>query len=170
MESRLECQRNRKIKLQACRLQNPKSLQSQNPHAAQKRISLNGLAIVHGRLTETTQKFVKKHLEYYGSSRFAPQASALLQDSDGQWFLNYLDWVLMAEDEVGPFYDEFMRHKSAVESKLSRYKNNPQIFSKYAWVAGYHNFFCDLHSRHFSLEHKIETELFRATPKLIVDD
>jgi len=53
MESRFECRGNPKIKLQACRLQNPKSLQSQNPHAARKRILLNGLEIVHGRLFRT---------------------------------------------------------------------------------------------------------------------
>ena len=50
MESRFESQGNPKIKLQACRLQNLKSLQSQNPHAARKRILLNGLEIVHERL------------------------------------------------------------------------------------------------------------------------
>ena len=54
MESRFECQGNPKIKLQPCRLQNLKSLQSQNPHAARKRILLNGLEIVHGRLSNLT--------------------------------------------------------------------------------------------------------------------
>lgn len=120
-------------------------------------------------LTDSAAQAVKQHLEYYHSPKFAPQVREVLCDSDGQWFVNYLDSVLIAEDEHGPFYDEFLKHKVSVEEKLSQYKDNPSIFSKYAWVAGYHNFFCDLHSRFFSNEHKINTELFQATPKLIVD-
>ena len=93
-----------------------------------------------------------------------------LVDSDGQWFINYLDCVLMAESEHGPFYDEFELHKIAVEKRLAQYKDNPPIFSKYSWVAaGYHNFFSDLHPDYFSDEHRINTELFRALPRLIVD-
>jgi hypothetical protein len=112
---------------------------------------------------------VKSHLTYYHSPGQAPQARELLQDSDGQWFVNYLEYVLFAEYECGPFYEALMEHKSAVEKKLDQYRDNPRIFSKYAWVAGYHNFFCDLHSNYFDGEHKINTDLFRATPKLIVD-
>jgi hypothetical protein len=113
---------------------------------------------------------VKKHLKYYHKPEHAPQTRELLCDSDGQWFLNYLDCVLYAEDEAGPFYEEFLRHKAAVEMKLNQHKSSPAIFSKYAWVASYHNFFCDLHNRHFSERHKIETDKFRATPKRIVEE
>jgi hypothetical protein len=115
-------------------------------------------------------KAVKRLLKYYHSSKFAPQARELLCDSDRKWFVNYLDSVLIAEDEHGPFYDEFLKHKASVEAKLSQHKDNPPIFSKYAWVAGYHNYFCDLHYRCFSDDHKIDDELFRAGPKLIVDE
>lgn len=121
-------------------------------------------------LTELAVTAVKQHLNYYSSSKFAPQVKELLQDSDGQWFVNYLDTILIAEDEHGPFYEEFLKHKAAVETRLAEYRGNPLIFSKYVWVAGYHNCFCDLHPRYFSNEHKIDTELFRATPKLIVDE
>jgi hypothetical protein len=120
-------------------------------------------------LTESSVQAVRKHLEYYSSPRHAPQTSHVLCDSDGQWFVNYLNCVLYAVEEQGPFYDEFLKHKAAVEVKLSQHRNNPSIFSKYAWVAGYHNFFCDLYPRYFSDEYKIETELFRTTPKLIVE-
>lgn len=121
-------------------------------------------------LAETAVRAVKVHLGYYASPRYAPQTSELLCDLDGQWFVNYLNSVLYVADEYGPFYDEFLKHKAAVELKLSQYKTSPSIFSKYAWVAGYHNFFCDLHPRYFSNEHRIETDLFRATPKLIVEE
>ena len=121
-------------------------------------------------LTESAVTAVKQHLHYYSSPKFAPQVGELLQDSDGQWFVNYLDTILIAEDEHGPFYDELLKHKAAVEIRLAEHRGNPLIFSKYVWVAGYHNCFCDLHPRYFSDEHKIDTELFRATPKLIVDE
>ena len=120
-------------------------------------------------LTPSAVKVAKKHLAYYSNPRHAPHVRNVLRDSDGQWFLNYLDCVLIAEDEHGPFYDEFLKHKTAVEEKLQEYRGNPPIWSKYAWVAGYHNYFCDLHSRHFTEEHKINVELFRASPALIVD-
>jgi hypothetical protein len=121
-------------------------------------------------LTESAMTAVKQHLNYYSSSKFAPQVRELLQDSDGQWFVNYLETILIAEDEQGPFYEEFLKYKAVVETRLAQHKDNPLIFSKYVWVAGYHNCFCDLYPRYFSNEHKIDTELFRATPKLIVDE
>lgn len=121
-------------------------------------------------LANSAVDLVKHHLGYYGNSRYAPQASELLCDSDGQWFVNYLDTVLFVADEYGPFYDEFLKHKRAVELKLARYKAEPAIFAKYAWVANYHNYFCDIHKRYFSDEHKIATELFRARPRSIVED
>lgn len=121
-------------------------------------------------LTESAVKTTKQHLTYYGNRRHAPHVREVLRDSDGQWFLNYLECVLWAEDESGPFYEEFARHKSAVETKLTEHKDNPPIWSKYAWVAAYHNYFCDLHSHHFDEGHKVNVELFRQSPGLIVDE
>jgi hypothetical protein len=120
-------------------------------------------------LSKSAIHLVERHLEYYGNKPHAPQAHMLLEDSDGQWFVNYLDEVLIYDDERDPFYAEFAKHKRQVERKLAAYKDNPNVFAKYSWVAGYHNFFCDMHKRYFSEEHKINTDLFRAKPRLIVD-
>lgn len=111
-------------------------------------------------LTEKSVAATKHHLTYYGDPKHAPQASDLLCDADGQWFVNYLESVMIAVDEVGPFYEEFAKHKDAVEVKLKMYASDPVVFQKYAWVANYHNFFCDLHSRYFSEEHRIDQKLF----------
>jgi hypothetical protein len=121
-------------------------------------------------LTQSAVEATKQHLQYYAEPRHAPHVREVLRDSDGQWFLNYLECVLWAEDEQGPFYEELLLHKRAVESKLAEHKSNPKIWSKYVWVAGYHNYFCDLHSHHFSDEHKVDVELFKSTPGLIVDE
>ena len=64
-------------------------------------------------------------MTYYGNGKHAPHVRDVLRDSDGQWFLNYLECVLWAEDESGPFYSEFEKHKNAVETKLAEHKANP---------------------------------------------
>jgi hypothetical protein len=119
-------------------------------------------------LSESAVNAVRRHLGYYHDFEYAPQARELLCDSDGQWFLNYLDCVLYAEYESGPFYEQLLGHKAAVEAKLVQYKSNPLIFSKYAWVANYHNFFCNLNSKYFNRHHQIETYKYNAMPRRIV--
>jgi hypothetical protein len=52
-----------------------------------------------------------------------------------------------------------INHKSAVETKLVEYRNQPLYWAKYAWVASYHNFFCDQYN-YFSDEHKIDIDKF----------
>ena len=81
-------------------------------------------------LTARSVAATKQHLGYYSNKRHAPQSKDLLRDSDGQWFVNYLESVMIAVDEAGPFYQEFEEHKAAVEIKLTKYANDPVIFSK----------------------------------------
>ena len=120
-------------------------------------------------LTKSAEARVQSHLRYYTPREAAPQARDLLIDSDGRWFLNYLNVILVLADYSDPFYYELTRHKQAVETQLAKYKGTPTIFAKYAWVAGYHNYFCDLHSHYFTDEYKIETDLFRAPPRRVVE-
>ena len=120
-------------------------------------------------LTSSAVETVKHHLEYYPNQQDAPHVHDLLQDADGQWFVNYLTPVLWPVDNDGePFYEEFAAHKAAVEAKLALYQSDPPIWSKYAWVARYHNHFCDLHRHYFGAEHKIDASLFSQPFKLIV--
>jgi hypothetical protein len=120
-------------------------------------------------LTTSAVEVAQKHLTYYSTPSHAPHARDILKDSDGQWFLNYLECVLIAEDERGPFYGELLRHKRAVEEKLAAFKAYPHIWSKYAWVASYHNYFCGLNKHYFNAEHQIDVDLFRAGPSLIFE-
>lgn len=121
-------------------------------------------------LTESAVAAAKQHLTYYFPPSRAPHVRDILKDADGQWFLNYLDSVLIAEDEHGPFYTEFLQHKSAVEAKLAEHSANPPIWAKYAWVASYHNYFCDIHSNYFDEEHRVNVDLFKKVPSLIVSE
>lgn len=120
-------------------------------------------------LVKSAVEVTKRHLKYYGNPKSAPHVREVLCDVDGQWFLNYLECILWAEDEQGPFFDDLLRHKAEVEKKLLEHKANPPIWSKYAWVATYHNYFCNLHSQHFGEEHKVKADLFKESPCLIVD-
>src|SRR6266566_3595479 len=49
-------------------------------------------------LTNSAVRAAKQHLTYYHPPAHAPHVREILKDSDGQWFLNYLDSVLIAED------------------------------------------------------------------------
>jgi hypothetical protein len=114
-------------------------------------------------LTQSARDAVKKHLKYYGDAEKAPKVNYLYKDSDGQWFLNYLD-IIMPETDV--IYEEKIQsHKERIVQKLNAYPNKPVIWSKYSWAANYHNFFC---SQHPAISHNsIDLEAHRLTPTLI---
>jgi hypothetical protein len=118
-------------------------------------------------LTDSTQAAVRRHLEYYGYSAHAPQAKIFYKDADGQYFLNYLEEIMIAEDELGPDFETLLQHKRAVEQKLSQHSTQPPFWSKYAWVANYHNFFCD---QFISItdDYKIDMSVYHITPSLII--
>ena len=120
-------------------------------------------------LTESAVHRVRCHLKKYSPASFAPQTRHLLVDSDAQWFINYLESVVYPGDPDRPECGNLAMHKASVEESLSRYRNEPRKFSKYAWVAGYHNHFCETHNYHFDDEHRIQIDLFRAGPKSILE-
>ena len=117
-------------------------------------------------LTPSARDRVTSHLEYYRRAAGAPQNRDLLRDIDGQWFLNYLDTIHIGGDDV-PFLDELGKHKEAVETQLTRFRQRPTVFGKYYWVAGYHNYFCDLHDY---ADYKIDVGKFEGSRGFIVDD
>lgn len=85
---------------------------------------------------------------------------------DGQIFLNYLESIMIAEHEYGPYSDELLKHKASVETNLEKYLGNPPLWSKYSWVATYHNFFCEQYS-YFNDEHRIDSGKYQMTPARI---
>ncbi|MGI0014730.1 MAG: hypothetical protein ACREBU_15010 [Nitrososphaera sp.] len=118
-------------------------------------------------LTNSAREAVMQHVNYYSNPSHSPQARDLYKDADGQFFLNYLDSILIAEEEHGPLIDVLASHKFAVEAKLTEYRDQPAYWAKYAWSASYHNFFCEQY-RYFSDEHKIDVSQFQMQPTRIV--
>jgi len=64
-----------------------------------------------------------QHVGYYSHPSHSPQARDLFKDADGQFFLNYLESILIAEEEHGPFFDILEKHKFAVEAKLQEHRD-----------------------------------------------
>ena len=100
----------------------------------------------------------KKHFNYYVHPRYNRY---LLQDADGQWFVNYLECAIHKQL---PYQQMLLAHKSMVEQRLVQHKKDPPIWSKYAWVAGYHNYFCRSYPQYLGSELRIDMELLHTTP------
>ena len=90
-------------------------------------------------LADSARSYLLRHLQDYTSPDVAPQNMAVLEDEDGQLFLNYLGSVFMSDPPSSEWLEQ---HKASVESKLQAFKGSPSIWSKYAWTARYHNYFC----------------------------
>jgi hypothetical protein len=94
-------------------------------------------------IAQTARALALRHLRYYGNGEHAPLTSDLKCDSDGDWFVDYLE-SLIIEPEYGVIgADQLSRHKAVIEAKLIQFAEAPRILAKYAWSAGYHNWFCD---------------------------
>jgi hypothetical protein len=119
-------------------------------------------------LTRSAVDTVKKHLHYYGTRDDCPYTRELLRDCDGQWYLNYLHCVLTPTDDGGdPCYATLLGHKQIVEEQLNQFRDQPSIWSKYMWVARYHDYFCEQYSKYFPRKYRINQDLLRLYPSLI---
>ncbi len=115
-------------------------------------------------LARSARKAVDKHIGYYGRTNHAPQNRELLKDSDGQYFLDYMGTLVGSEDV---FFHELKLHKTRVEEKLTEHRSHPSIWSKYLWVANYHNYFCE-HCPNVDDSGKVETKEFTVEPARII--
>jgi hypothetical protein len=97
-------------------------------------------------LTESAVEVTKHHLSYYAPPANAPHVRCVLHDYDDQWFLDYLGCAQAETTEAGGTFDSTMaQHKAAVETQLHRHQNTLPVWTKFAWAARYHNFFCAAH-------------------------
>jgi hypothetical protein len=120
-------------------------------------------------LAPSAVEAVDLHLGAYENPDSAPHNRELVRDADGQVFVNYLDAVLIAEQEHGPFFDSLLAHKREVERGLETHRANPRIWSKYQWCATYHNYFCSLRAQYFDDEHRIDLSSFQPAMARLVE-
>jgi hypothetical protein len=62
----------------------------------------------------------------------------LLQDSDGEWFVDYL-WLLGLDDYPDDREDALRRHARAIREAQADHASEPRILQKMAWLQRYHD-------------------------------
>lgn len=96
-------------------------------------------------LSDTMKDAVFRHMVRYKED--PPQRYYLLADKDGMLFTNYL-YESIVDGEVQ--WDELRCHAGVIRGQLAKFAKCAkceEILAKYEWLAGYHNFFCDLVSK-----------------------
>ena len=89
---------------------------------------------------ESARKAVDEYKGYYAVEKHALLSSNILEDADGQYFLNYLNTV-MSEEHLSN-KELLEKHKYSIEDMLTKHRRDLKVWSKYRWVATYHNDFC----------------------------
>lgn len=117
-------------------------------------------------LTATAVSYDQEHISYYASPEGAPQYYNILKDADGQYFLNYLE--ILDNIYEGPFFLEITDHKIIVEEMLRRFSHAPAVWSKYEWVANYHNYFCINSEFYDQDKYRIDLNEYHLRPSRIV--
>lgn len=108
-------------------------------HEIESSIAINPSVV----LCENTVSLVKKHMEYYFCEN-APQSRDILKDNKGHYFLNYLTECLIDNgNENSLDITSLKRHKNQIEDALRENENTQKVFSKFVWLALYHNYFCE---------------------------
>lgn len=120
-------------------------------------------------LCDDTMKMVDEHLKYYAKGE-APQLRDLLKGPDGRYFINYLmECIIDGMEEQHLDTASLILHKQQIEKALKTYSTIPTVFSKFAWLASYHNYFCDMISEHpeYDKNMKVSTSLSKFKFKII---
>lgn len=95
-------------------------------------------------MCDDTRQLVDKHVKHY-SENAAPQYRDVLKEQNGRYFLNYLSECIIAGDDREYLDVDLLRqHKDQVELALQANAGVPRVFSKFSWLAAYHNYFCDM--------------------------
>lgn len=121
-------------------------------------------------LSKDVLELVQSHITFYSEPQFSPQNREVLIDSDGQAFINYLDELIITDEEVFVLWKQLAIHKDNIEKALARHYGVPVVWSKYYWLANYHNYFCSTVSnlKGYSSAYLVQDSLFRREPQTIV--
>jgi len=94
-------------------------------------------------LTGDTREIALRYLKRYQVPTMSPEwGNCLLEDTDGSYFISYLDAAFSAFPDGGVFTELLEGHKKTVERGLQENLEDSSVWSKYAWAAKYHNFVC----------------------------
>ncbi|MFC3651301.1 hypothetical protein ACFONN_07085 [Dyella humi] len=107
-------------------------------YSLESKIAVNPVVV----LSDDAMGLVLHHCGYYAGNS-SPQEKDVLVGSDGRFFINYLMESIDDSDFPVVNWDDLFVHKSQIELALKEYQSSPSVFAKYAWLAAYHNYFCD---------------------------
>ena len=96
-------------------------------------------------LAGSAQLAVNRFLKSGDSGDITAFNSYVLRDLDGQYFVDYLSTIF--REDGGIHLNELQEHRRVVSEKLASHRDEPSIWSKYRWVANYHNFVCNESSK-----------------------
>ena len=94
-------------------------------------------------LTGDTREIALRYLKRYQVPTMSPEwENCLLEDTDGSYFISYLDAAFSEFPDGGVFTELLQAHKKTVEQGLQESLRDLNVWVKYAWAAKYHNFVC----------------------------
>jgi len=79
--------------------------------------------------------------DWRATNGFSSWRQMLVEDEDGEFFVNYL--IVVEYDGDEEIFPGLERHTRAVIHGLDEFALVPRVRSKYVWAAKYHNFFID---------------------------
>lgn len=97
-------------------------------------------------LSKDVIKLAKTHATLYEEPQTSPQNNEIVFDADGNAFIHYLAYLFDYSDDLQFFadaWDALEIHKNNIESGLKNYRAKPEVWSKYSWLANYHDYCCE---------------------------
>ena len=102
----------------------------------ESKVAVNPRVVVAADL----EPYIARALDYYADPKMdAPQNFELLRDADGRLFVDYLGLLF---DEIDDPVSGLLEHRDLVLSALEDTRAQPGVFSKYRWMADYHDAVC----------------------------
>lgn len=125
-------------------------------------------------LSKTSKQKVLDCINYYSPQSSSPFNLELLEDMDGEWFLNYLHVLhekyedSVDEGDYAPFFPHLETHRNKIVNALHTHANNHKLLKKYSWLANYHNYFCDEFVYGTPQHLKIDAPIKMSPPRRII--
>lgn len=113
-------------------------------------------------LGQTAKELVDQHITYYADES-APQLQDILVNNDGHYFINYLSKCIIDGFEERVLNINFLEtHRDRINEALIKNADDPKVFSKFIWLASYHNYFCDsvIDHNNYSDKLKVDNDLY----------
>jgi hypothetical protein len=123
-------------------------------YGLENKVAINPMVV----LGQNVKELVDHHIAYYANES-APQLQDVLVNNDGQYFINYLSKCIIEGFEERILNINFLTmHRDHINEALIKNADNPQVFSKFVWLASYHNYFCDSLSGYSNYSDKLRVD------------